>query len=576
MKSLTCFHFGAFEVHPRSRQLRKHGVKVKLHGQPFEILLMLLERAGEVVTRDDLRQRLWAADTFVDFDHSLNTAIQRLREVLGDSAENPRYIETLPKVGYCFIAAAERKPQSVPPANRVMLVVLPFENLSDDPAQEYFSDGLTEEIITGLGQVAPGQIGVIARTSAMSYKRTRKSIAEIGRELGVDYALEGTVRREATRVRISAQLVRSSDQTHLWAHIYDRDLKDFLEVQAELGRAIAEQVQVRLLPSEHPQATSAREINQVAYDAYLHGRYFLWKATRPNIERAIEYYSKALQADSQMTVAYAGLADAYSILPITSDAPSLVAFPKAEHAATQALEIDPDSPEAHAALANIRFWYSWNWAASEEHSLRAIARNPSYARAHIRLAHTHSNIGRHAEAFAEADRACALDPFSPMINTMRALFHFQARRYNELLPALAKVMDLDPNFWIAHLVFAKFHLLNGRFDEALASARKARETSAGNSEIVSLIGQAYAAMGRGDDAERILAELQTNYPSFVPHYNIAAVFLGMGESDAALDALEKAYDARDVRMVFLGVEPQWDQLRSHPRFENLLRRVGLA
>jgi TolB-like protein/Flp pilus assembly protein TadD len=454
-----------------------------------------------------------------------------------------------------------------------MLVVLPFENLSDDPAQEYFSDGLTEETITDLGQVASGQMGVIARTSAMTYKRTRKSIAEIGRELGVDYAIEGTVRRDGNRVRISAQLVRASDQTHLWAQTYNRELKDFLEVQAELGRAIAEQVQVKLIPGDRPPASAVPEINQAAYDAYLHGRYFLWKVTRPNIERAIEYFTKAMRADPKMAAAYAGLADAYDILPITSDAPPRESFPKAEYAAMQALKIDPDSAEAHAALASTRFWYSWNWSASEDHARRAIARNPSYVRALVRLAHLHSNIGRHAEAIPEVDHACALDPFSPIFNTMGAQFRFQARRYDEVLPALAKVFELDPNFWVGHIVLTKFHLLHGRYDEALASAMRARESSAGNSEVVSLIGQTYGMMGRRADAEIILAELHAR--KYVPNYNIATVHLGLDEMDAALDSLEKAYHDRDVRMIFLGVEPKWDPLRSNPRFESILRRVGL-
>jgi TolB-like protein/Flp pilus assembly protein TadD len=577
MQTPMCFRFDGFEVDPRSRQLRKHGLRIKLHGQPFQILLMLLERPGEVVTRDEIRQKLWSADTFVDFEHSLNTAIQKLRETLDDSAETPRYIETLPRLGYCFIAPAECKSSPIPAPNRVMLVVLPFENLSDDPAQEYFSDGLTEETITNLGQVASGQMGVIARTSAMAYKRTRKSIAEIGRELGVNYAVEGTVRRDGRRVRISAQLIRASDQTHLWAQSYDRDLKDFLEVQAELGRSIAEQVQVRLMPADRPKGSAAPEINQAAYDAYLHGRFHLWKVTRPNVERAIEYFSKAMRADPHMAAAYAGLADAYSILPITSDELPRESFPKAEHAAMQALKIDPGCAEAHAALASIRYWYSWNWAASEDHARRAIARNPSYARAYVRLAHMHSNTGRHAEAIPEIDRGCALDPLSPITKTMGATFRFQARQFDAVAPALQKVLELDPNFWVAHIVFTKLYLHEGRYEEALASAMKARESSAGNTEAISLIGQTYGVMGRRDEAEKILAELQAlSARKFVPPYNFATVYIGLGEMQAALDWLEKAYNVRDVHMIFLGVEPKWDPLRSHPRFESLLRRVGLA
>jgi tetratricopeptide (TPR) repeat protein len=313
--------------------------------------------------------------------------------------------------------------------------------------------------------------------------------------------------------------------------------------------------------------------NQAAYDAYLHGRYFLWKVTRPNIERAIEFFTKAMRADPQMAAAYAGMADAYDILPITSDEPPRESIPKAEHAATQALKLDPDSAEAHALLASTRFWHSWNWDAAEDHARRAVARNPSYSREHVRLVHLYSNIGRHAEALPEIERACAIDPFSAITNTMRAQFHFQARRYSAVVPALTKVFELDPYFWVGLIVLSKFHLLHGRDDDALASATKARDSSAGNSEVISLIGQAYGMMGRRTDAEHIVAGLQAR--KFVPNYNIAAVQLTMGQTDAALGSLEKACDDRDVRMIFLGVEPKWDALGSHPRFAAILRRIGL-
>ncbi|MGH9701644.1 MAG: tetratricopeptide repeat protein, partial [Candidatus Acidiferrales bacterium] len=387
---------------------------------------------------------------------------------------------------------------------------------------EYFSDGLTEEVIANLGELASDRMGIIARTSAMAYKGTRKSIAEIGRELGVEYAIEGSVRRDNARLRISAQLIRTSDQTHIWAHQYDRELKDFLAMQSELGQAIADQVQIKLTPGEpllHA-GSLAQHINQAAYDAYLHGRFHLWKVTRPNLERAIEYFRQATQIDPRLAIAYAGLADAYDVLPITSDASPREAFPESERAAMQALKIDPGSAEAHCALASVRFWFNWDWAASEEHSHRALARNPSYARAHLRLAHMLSNTGRHEEAILEIDAARQIDPFSSIINTLCAEFRFHARRYDEVLPLLARTFELDPNFWVAHIVLAKLRQFQGFYEEALAASQKARDFSGGNSEALALMGYTNGLMGRTREAEQMLAQLMLlGTQQYVPQYN---------------------------------------------------------
>ena len=411
----------------------------------------------------------------------------------------------------------------------------------------------------------------------MAYKATRKTIAEIGRELNVDYALEGSVRREGHRVRISAQLIRASDQTHLWAHNYDRELKDVLAVQAELARAIADQVQIRLAPRDHAPLAEAGSMDHAAYDAFLHGRFHLWKVTRPSIERAIEYFRQATEIDPRMAVAYAGLADCYDILPITSDVRPREAFPKAEQAAMQALKIDQGLAEAHCALSSVRFWYNWDWHASAEHSRRAIVRNTNYALAHLRYGHLLSNTGRHEQAIAEIDLARQLDPFSPITNTLCAQFRFQARRYDEVLPLLARALEIDPNFFVAHIVFAKMYQFLGRYDEALIAAQKARQFSGGNTEAISLIGYTYALMKRRAEAEEVLRELQRLTPQkFVPPYNLATVFLGLGESEKALDYLEKAYQERDVHMVFLNVEPKWESLRGSPRFQSLLHRIALS
>ena len=577
--SAELLQFENFDLDRGAYELRRAGRKVRLERIPFELLILLVERRGLLVTREEIIERIWGKDIFLETDHSINTAVRKIRLALCENPDAPRFVVTVPGKGYRFDAPVRENAGDSPAAvksNRVMLVVLPFENLSTDPAQEYFSDGLTEETITNLGQLDSDRLGVIARTSAMSYKGTRKNIAEIGRELGADFALEGSVRRQGDRVRISAQLIRTSDQTHLWAHNYDRELKDFLAVQRELSQAIAEQVQVRLTPEHRTPREATRAVDPAAFDAYLRGRYYLWRVTRPNIERATEYFREATQIDPCMAVAYAGLADAYDILPITSDFPPREAFPKAEQAAKQALEIDPDLAEAHAALGGVRFWYNWDWPAAEEHCCRAIARNASYAMAHLRYGHLLSNIGRHEEALVEIELARQLDPLSLIINTLCAQFRYQARQYDEAELLLGKALELDPNFWVAHINLANVYQQQERFDEALAAAEKAREFSGGNTQALSLAAYACAALDRGSEAEQILAQLQAlKMHQYVPPYNVAIVQLGLGRTQLALDWLLKAYDDRDVRMVFLAVEPKWDSIRITPQFESILHRMNL-
>ena len=571
--------FENFEFDRGAYELRRAGRKVRLERIPFELLILLVERRGLLVTRAEIIERLWGKDVFVDTDHSINTAVRKIRLALCENPDAPRFVATVPGKGYRFDAPVREKARDAPAgvkSNRVMLVVLPFANLSIDSAQEYFSDRLTEETITNLGQLDSDRLGVIARTSAMSYKGTRKNIAEIGRELGADFALEGSVRRQGDQVRISAQLIRTIDQTHLWARNYDRELKDILAVQRELGQAISEQVQVRLTPEQLTPREGARAVDPAAFDAYLRGRHYLWRVTRPHIERAIEYFREATQIDPCMAVAHAGLADAYDILPITSDFPPREAFPKAEQAAKQALEIDSDLAEAHAALGGVRFWYNWDWPAAEEHCCRAIERNASYAMAHLRYGHLLSNTGRHEEALAEIELARQLDPLSLIINTLCAQFRYQARQYDEAALLLGKALELDPNFWVAHINLANLYQQQERFDEALAAAEKAREFSGENTQALSLAAYACAALGRRSEAEQILAQLLAlEMHQYVSPYNIAIVHLGLGQTQLALDWLAKAFDDRDVRMVFLAVEPKWDRIRATAQFESILHRMNL-
>jgi TolB-like protein/DNA-binding winged helix-turn-helix (wHTH) protein/Tfp pilus assembly protein PilF len=599
--------------------------------QPFRVLAILLERPGEVVTREQLQARLWPADTYVGFDEGLNTAIRKLRVAFGDSAENPRFIETVSRRGYRFIApvreavalapqssdsvaapdAAEvkhgrpwriRRPvlvlsaaallvilvgiaylarwhSSANPAvqKRVMLAILPFQNLSDDPEQEYFSDGLTEETITDLGQLTPEQLGVIARTSAMAYKHTNKTISQIGHELGVDYILEGSVRRDGEKVRIAAQLIRVQDQTHLWAQSYDRKLPDFLDVQNELAQVISQQVGLRLTPGQKSGLETTRKVDPEAYDLYLKGLYYWNMLTPTGVSQAINYFQEATKRDPKYALAYAGLADCYAVLPMISDSPPRESFPGAQAAAARALELDDALAQAHDSDARIKLFYEWNWAESERQSVRAIALNRNLAGAHVRYAHLLSNVGRHKEALAEAERARELDPLSLITNTLFGMFLFQARQYDAAAEQLQKTIRMNPHFWVGHLHLGKVYEQKGMYQAAIEEFTKARDLSEGASETIASLGHADALSGRQDEARNVLEELQRqSRSSYVPPYNIAMIYAALGEKDHALDWLEKGYEARDVHMIFLKVDPKWDSFRTDSRFQDLLERMGFT
>jgi TolB-like protein/DNA-binding winged helix-turn-helix (wHTH) protein/Tfp pilus assembly protein PilF len=623
---------GLFEIDFGSGEVHKEGRKVPVQEQPFRVLAILLERPGEVVTREQLQAKLWPADTYVGFDEGLNTAIRKLRVAFGDSAENPRFIETVSRRGYRFVAPIReavavtpepmesvaapdapaevqygrpwriRRPVLVLSAaallvilagvaylarwrssanlaanKRVMLAILPFQNLSNDPEQEYFSDGLTEETITDLGQLTPEQLGVIARTSAMAYKHTNKTISQIGHELGVDYILEGSVRRDGEKVRIAAQLIRVQDQTHLWAQSYDRELPDFLGVQNELAQVISQQVGLRLTPGQKSELETTRRLDPEAYDLYLKGLYHWNMLTPTGFRQAINYFQEAAKRDPKYALAYAGLADCYAVLPMISDSPPRELFPGAQAAAARALELDDALAQAHDSDARIKLFYEWNWAESERQSVRAIALNRNLAGAHVRYAHLLSNVGRHKEALAEAERARELDPLSLITNALFGMFLFQARQYDAAVEQLQKTIRMNPHFWVGHLHLGKVYEQKGMYREAVEEFTKARDLSEGDSETIASLGHAYALSGRQDAARDVLEELKRqSQKSYVPPYNIAMIYAALGEKDHALDWLEKGYEARDVHMIFLKVDPKWDSFRSDSRFQDLLQRMGFT
>jgi TolB-like protein/cytochrome c-type biogenesis protein CcmH/NrfG len=491
--------FGEFELDLSAYQLRSAGRPVKMERIPMDLLCLLVRHPGQLLRRETIIEKLWGKEVFLDTDNSINVAVRKIRHVLRDDPRKPRFVQTVAGKGYRFAAPVREtrsddapSPAGTDASKRIVLAVLPFQNLSYDEEQEYFSDGLTEETITHLGQLDPQEMGVIARTSSMAYKRTNKTIADIGRELMVDYILEGSVRREQGRARITAQLIRVADQTHLWAESYDRRLANILELQNELGVAIAQKVQLRLERKQTLASVKRTGPNVETHDAYLRGRYHWAKRTLPEIQRAVEYFQKAVQLDETYAPAYAGLADCYIILPMTSDARARDCFPKASEAAVAALRLDPNLAEGQTSMGTIRFWYEWDWAGAERYYRRALEINPSYVVARLYRAHCLSNTGAHAEAIAEIRRACRLDPFSPILNTLLAEFLYHDRKYEEALKQCRKAVEIAPNFWIARVILGKICEQTGRYDQAIAELSTARKLFEGATEPVALLGYVMA------------------------------------------------------------------------------------
>jgi TolB-like protein/Tfp pilus assembly protein PilF len=562
--------FGVFELDLRAGELRKRGLKVKLQEKPLQILALLLEHPGEVVTREELRRRLWAADTFVDFDHSVNTAVNKLREALGDSAKNPRFIETLPRHGYRFIAtllgpSRESVAQPKVRPEKVRLAVLPLDNLSADPGEEHFVDGMTEELITELGGLQPARLGVIARTSTMKYKQTKKGIDEIGRELGVDYVVEGSVRRADGRVRISAQLIQVSDQTHLWAQSYERELSGILAVQSEVARAIATRIQIELAPAPRGRLASSLPTTPQAYELYLKGRYYLNRANPHDHEKALAYFQQAVEEDPLYAAAYAGIADTYVFLAFYLGLPRESAL-KARNAATKALELDPDLAGAHTSLAAIKAFNDWDWAGAEAEFTRAIELDPGASEPHRIYGEFLALFGRHEQAIAEARQARELDPLSSNANYDLAFALYMARRYDEAVAQLQKVLELDPKFLPAHAGLGHVYAAQSRYAEALAELAKAGVRP----ELTACV---HALAGREGKARKGLAEALASKGAGTSTVTFSVTYFLLGEKDKAFECLEQGYQKRDWLMICLRTFPPFDPLRSDPRFQNLLRRM---
>jgi TolB-like protein/Tfp pilus assembly protein PilF len=560
--------FGAFELDFRASELRKQGTKIKLQEQPFQILQVLLQRPGETITREELQQKIWPSDTFVDFDHGLYNAIKRLREALGDSAETPRFVETLSRRGYRFIGKIERETSRIR-----SLAVLPLENLSRDRQQEYFAEGLTEALITSLAKI--GELRVVSRTSAMQYKGVHKPLHEIARELEVDAIVEGTVLRAGHRVRITAQLIDASKETHLWAESYERDLRNVLALQADIARAIAREVQVKLTPQEEAQLAQTQPVDPEAYEAYLKGRYYWNRRTREGYGKAMQYFQQAVAKDPGFATAFAGLADCLSGLGIFGFVAPADSCGRAKTLALQALEMDRSLAETHASLAWAIMWYDYDFETAERGFERSIELNPRYIFAHSWFGYGLGLMGRFEEAFTELNRAIRLDPLSSATQWALGFVHWMARRYDQAIEQCEKTLEFDPVFVPAHALLGWAYLCKSMHEAAITASQRAVQLSPSDTYALSSLGEAHATAGHRDEAQKVLDQLrELSKQQYVTPYMVGRIYAALGEKDQALDWLETAYRERATLTLLLKTDPHLDHLRSDRRFQDLMRRMN--
>lgn len=577
-RSTGILRFGLYEVDLRAGELRKSGIKVRLQEQPFQVLALLLQQPGELVTREEIQQQIWGGDTFVDFDHGLNKAISKLREALCDSSSEPRYIETVARRGYRFLAPVMRLRGSTgsgrPVTPRLRLAVLPFQNLSGDPKQEVFSDGLTEEMIIQVGQLQPAQLSVIARTSVMPYKGSSKGVQAIGQELQADYVLEGSVRRYGDQVHISAQLVQVSDESCLWAESYEREFADFFAIQREVARKIGTSLALELLPEKRQETPPQPATSAVAHEAYIYGRLLWNRRTELFVNEAIRQFSEALKLDPGHALAHAGLAKCYGMLGWYGTISAHEAGEKAIAAVERGLQIDSSLAEVQCSLALVKFWYEWDWMAAEAAFRRALERSPNYAAAHHWYGTFLNAMARFEEAEAAYNRAADLDPKSVTVEKSFADTHLFRREYGLAIERLRSVIEHDPRLYSAHYDLGRAYLYSGKYCEAVSSFETAMELS-GNLAGTAVLGCALAKAGRRTEAEAILDDLRNPASQrSVPDAGVVLILASLGETEQALEFLEHAFERRCFWLVYLNVDPCYDPIRKEGRFSSLVRRMA--
>jgi TolB-like protein/DNA-binding winged helix-turn-helix (wHTH) protein/Tfp pilus assembly protein PilF len=605
--------FATFEVDLNARELRKGGAKIKVHGQPFEVLAMLLERPGEIVPREDFKQKLWPTDTFVDFDHGVNTAINRLREALGDSAENPRFVETIPRRGYRFIGPVEPTAaileanvsgvrikqtnitalavglgiavvailglvamrqrvfahRSGPPIQSI--AVLPLTNLSSDADQAYFADGMTDALITDLGKISA--LRVISRTSVMQYKGTKKPLPEIARDLNVDAIIEGTVSRSGSHMRITANLLQASPEKHLWAQSFDSEVGDALSMQGQIAQAVAHEIQATLTPKERNLLATRRLVNPEAQDLYFRGSYVLGQATKETDEKAIRYFQQAIEKDPGYADPYSALAIVYAIWLPGENSPR-DRMPKAREFALKALSLDNNVTNAHFALGAIALLYDWDWSAAEVEFHKELDLNPSSV-AHQWLARALVTRGKTEEAVAEAKRSLGLSP--AVADSDNAVWIFiLARRYDLAREFAQREVDLEPNFPWGHFELAQVYEHEGKTEDVAREFLRADELFGTDPKELEKLKRAMAKDGAKGYWRRKVENYKESAKSGYVSSGLAAMAcVRIGDKQCAFEWLEKGFQERDDLMINLKVEPVFDGLRDDQRFQALVRRVGI-
>ena len=622
--------FGPFKLDLQACELRKGDTLLHLAPQPCKVLALLASRPQKVFTRQEIQREIWGGDTFVDFEQGLNVAIRQIRVALCDDAETPRYIETLTRRGYRFIGRidehravtegatitvpAESATLSAPAVLRPLsyrrpltvvvgfafaavsvvflwriergrvgagdirptirsIAVLPLANLSGDPEQEYFADGMTDELITNLAKISA--LRVISRTSVMRYRNVQKPVGEIGKELSADALIEGTVVRAGNSVRITVQLIQASTDRHLWAEEYHGDLQDVLTLQAEVAKAITNEVQVKLTSQEARRA-GAHAVNPQAYELYLKGRYEWEKRSKPGFAMSLAFFQRAIDLDPNYAPAYAGMAEAYGLLGNNGFVPSNEVYPKAKAAALKALELDPNLADAHTSLAAIINDYEWNWPAAKKEYTRAIELNSNDATVHHWYAMTLAWQGRLQEAIGEIEKARQLDPLSTRINTNVAQIFFWAHDYDCALLQCQKALELEPSVEKTHRILGTIYLQKGAYQSAISEFQEAVDLAPGDTRPLLQLAYGYAVTGQKEKALSIVRRLEkSSQQAYVSRTSVATVYLALGEKDEALASLEKAVLAHDAALVTIKVDPDFDSLRSDPRFSEVLRRRGL-
>jgi TolB-like protein/DNA-binding winged helix-turn-helix (wHTH) protein/Tfp pilus assembly protein PilF len=619
-----CYEFGRFRLDPAQQQLLEDGHPVSLTPKAFDTLLVLVENHGRLVRKEELLQKVWP-DAFVE-ESTLAQNVFRLRKLLGNGdGSSSLYIETIPKRGYRFVATVRVEETSAnanqlerttdartqhartvtwrgwiaagiaavlitagalvhlrnrptafrtaPKSDRVMLVVLPVQNLTGDASQEYLADGLTEEVIADLGSLNPQRLGVIARTSAMAYKQKNKTVQEIARELGVNYVLETSLRTGPGQVRFTAQLIRTQDQTHMWAHNYDRPMTNVLALQGELAHAVAEEIRIGLTPEVAARLASPRAVQPEAYDAYLKGRFYWNKRTLEAMTAAESYFHQAIKADSNFALGYAGLADCYQVMVNLEQLKAEDAYPLARAAALKALELDNTLAEAHTSIASIKGDFDWDWQGAETEYKQALALNPNYATAHHWYGDFLAGMGRYADSAEEIRKAQELDPLSPVIGVTLAQLYCSTGHCERGIEQLKKTLIIDPDFAEAHEALAQIYAHLGMYQQALAEMEKERRAPTGHLEL--LVGYASAKAGHKEEALSVVRQLEKQSDFQHRDYYLSIMYGALGDKDQAFVRLESARQSHDPFMPYFRADITLASLRSDPRYADLYRRMNM-